>query len=371
MRFLSLILLCALFFLQAPPLFCKADSPKTAGSDAVLSGLGTNLGDVNTDGRTNIFDLLSLLRVLSSEDDPPPSADLDHDGRVNISDLLKLLLYLADPPEPDKDFEYLVVVGKDRVLSGRPIFLWNSIDEQGKVSFEYKVFSNKEIGEVFLVLGGDTLTEVEGMIHAICDADTLLVPDACDLSCGTVPWYVRVTDTEGNWRDTMGITEFTTNARGCIVDPGYPLTGGLIDFPLVLNGPLQRFKIPVGWEFRGDTFRIDLNRSLADSVVFPDIDSLATAIMEDLAQNDSMWNYLGKIKFPRLYVSPAYDRSTSTNVDRLYVDISIFEEIEIIPEDDNEELMNKIGFPLWRRKATLGVVDQNYSLDRTFTSRFK
>jgi len=361
-----------LFFLQAPPLFCKADSQKTAGSDAVLSGLGINLRDVNTDGRTDMLDLRTLLWILRGKDDPPPSADLNDDSRVNIFDLLNLLRYLADPPEPDKDFEFLVVVRNDRILSGRSIFLWNSIDEQGKVSSNYKIYSNKEIKEIVLILGRDTMTEVEGRTPTICDADTLLVTDACDLSCGTIPWYVRVTDTEGNWRDTMGITEFTTNTRNCHVDPGYPLTGGLIDFPLVLNGPLQRFKIPVGWEFRGDTFRIDLNRSHLDSVVFPDIDSLATAIMEDLSENDSMWKTLKKIGFSRLYVSPAYDRSTSRNVDRLYVDISIMaEKTEIIPEDDNEELMDRLGFPLWRRRATLGVVDQNYMLDRTYTSKYK
>ena len=122
MRFLSVILLWALFFLQAPCLFAGEDLEKKSGSAALLSGLGTRLGDVTRDYTTNTFDLLYLLIVLNSEDEPPPSADVDKDGRVNIFDLLKLLQYMAEPPEPDSDFEFLVVI-KNRILSGLKIFL--------------------------------------------------------------------------------------------------------------------------------------------------------------------------------------------------------------------------------------------------------
>ncbi|MEA2062400.1 MAG: dockerin type I repeat-containing protein, partial [Gemmatimonadota bacterium] len=332
MRLLSLILLWAVFFLQPSCLSARDDPEKNPGPAAVLSGLGANPGDVNRDSRTDIFDLFSLLWVLTRKNEPTPSADLDKDGQVNIFDLLALLRYLGSPPEPDSDFEFLVVLNKRKLLSGESIFLWGGIGEDGKVSTLYKIYSNKEIEEAILVFGGDTLTELEGRTPILCDADTISVPFGYDLSCGHIPWYVRVSDAEGNWRDTMGITEFTTNPRGTLVDPGYPLTGGLIDFPLVLKGPLQRFIIPCGVELPGDTFRIDLNRSRADSVVFPDIDSLATAIMEDLAENDSIWNEINPLNFPRLYVSPAFERSTSRNANRLYFEYSVMAEVyEIIP----------------------------------------
>ena len=52
-------------------------------------------GDVNGDSKTNIFDLLELLGVLSEVKDPPSAADLDRNDIVNIFDLLELLKLLC------------------------------------------------------------------------------------------------------------------------------------------------------------------------------------------------------------------------------------------------------------------------------------
>ena len=52
-------------------------------------------GDVNQDGKVNIFDLLDLLRILAGTQDETSSADVSQDGKVNIFDLLELLKLLS------------------------------------------------------------------------------------------------------------------------------------------------------------------------------------------------------------------------------------------------------------------------------------
>ena len=53
-------------------------------------------GDINADGRVNVFDLLAILSAWGDCLPPPPPeapcpADLNHDGRINVTDLLTLL----------------------------------------------------------------------------------------------------------------------------------------------------------------------------------------------------------------------------------------------------------------------------------------
>jgi len=52
-------------------------------------------GDVNSDGKTNIFDLLELLRHLSGSKPPSTQSDINKDGVFNIFDLLALLQSLS------------------------------------------------------------------------------------------------------------------------------------------------------------------------------------------------------------------------------------------------------------------------------------
>ncbi|MFC1537755.1 S8 family serine peptidase [Gemmatimonadota bacterium] len=53
-------------------------------------------GDVDQNGKANIFDLLKLLRLLSGQDtSPSPCADLNGDLQLNIFDLLELLKILS------------------------------------------------------------------------------------------------------------------------------------------------------------------------------------------------------------------------------------------------------------------------------------
>ena len=52
-------------------------------------------GDVDNSGKTDIFDLLKLLKILSGREQPTPAADIDGNGIVNIFDLLDLLKILS------------------------------------------------------------------------------------------------------------------------------------------------------------------------------------------------------------------------------------------------------------------------------------
>ena len=55
-------------------------------------------GDVNADGKANIFDLLGLLKVLAgieNDADYVQRSDITGDGKANIFDLLELLKLLA------------------------------------------------------------------------------------------------------------------------------------------------------------------------------------------------------------------------------------------------------------------------------------
>ena len=81
-----------------------------AGAAFPQSPVGENStyrGDIREDGRVDIFDLLALLKVLSSgefESDRQrivANVDKSEDGRVNIFDLLALLQVLAGVVEPD------------------------------------------------------------------------------------------------------------------------------------------------------------------------------------------------------------------------------------------------------------------------------
>ncbi len=68
----------------------------TAGqSTIVLEGASVLPGDVNANGKVNIFDLLALLRELQGRD-TYPNSDVNNDGRVNIHDLIALLRILHD-----------------------------------------------------------------------------------------------------------------------------------------------------------------------------------------------------------------------------------------------------------------------------------
>ncbi|HLA38717.1 MAG TPA: dockerin type I domain-containing protein, partial [Candidatus Glassbacteria bacterium] len=50
-----------------------------------------NTGDVDSNDRTDVFDLLAMLRVISHQVEPTDCSDLNRDGRTDIFDLITLL----------------------------------------------------------------------------------------------------------------------------------------------------------------------------------------------------------------------------------------------------------------------------------------
>ncbi|MBW7996046.1 MAG: M6 family metalloprotease domain-containing protein [Candidatus Glassbacteria bacterium] len=56
-------------------------------------------GDLDGNGRVDIFDLLSLLQVLGGKPDTSGAGDLDGNGRVDIFDLIEILRLLRNPSE--------------------------------------------------------------------------------------------------------------------------------------------------------------------------------------------------------------------------------------------------------------------------------
>ena len=369
-RLFCLIILLSIFTYHSP--IALAYPEAAGGNNTSPAPLGAgNIGDVNRDGKLNIFDLLVILNYLQRST-PPAEADVDGSGSVDISDLVSILNLLTATSYPvSRELEFLVTIDLCDLFDSR-VYSW-TIDDSGLVRPSFQVHSNKNLHQVLFVLGKDTLTATEGTIPPICDVDTCVIDTTftCFFDGGIHPWYIKVTDTDGNWRDTSGTTKFLVYGP-CDIDWGDTRIGRKIDFPLILYGPLQRFKIKL-FDFR-DTYilNIDLNRSRADSVVFTEIDSLANSIMEDLAQHDSVWHTLTIYDNPsRLFVSGAVDRWTAKKVDRLFFKGWYgWLQPEIYPLDDNEELMEKLGFPSWFRNIEYYFSD-NYLLDYDIFEKYK
>jgi hypothetical protein len=94
--------------------------------------------------------------------------------------------------------------------------------------------------------------------------------------------------------------------------------------------------------------------------------------MEDLAQHDSVWHTLTIYDNPsRLFVSGAVDIWTGKKVDRLFFKWGfLVRQPEVYPLDDNEGLMEKLGFPSWFRNIEYFFAD-NYRFDSTIYKKYK
>jgi hypothetical protein len=56
-----------------------------------LAGMCLLDGDLDSNGRRDIFDLLELLKIVSHRNEPTLCSDLDGSGRTDIFDLIELL----------------------------------------------------------------------------------------------------------------------------------------------------------------------------------------------------------------------------------------------------------------------------------------
>jgi len=362
-------------FLLLLSLICGVlpEADTVSAGNASPEAWGTSLGDVNGDGKRNIFDLLSMLQILQGTVEHTPAADLDNSGKVDVSDLVVLLQYLVNPPEKEPDLDFLLLV-QHQDLFDPLIILIGGWETTGEVKFDYKLYANKEIKEFIVVLDGDTLHKKEGYTPALCNLDTIEIPTyRChEISCGNFPWYVSVTDIDGNRRDSTGTTEIRiVFCVGLDVDGDTWLVSQPIEFPVVLEGADQAFQIDP--HISREMMTVDLNRANRDSVVFTCMDSLAAAIMEDLIENDSVWHYIQRWQRYKgqLFVSPAYNICTSEKEDRLvlWLDHNAATPL-ILPVGENEILLGKIGFPLWIRQQA-GLVDHSiYRVDSLWYEKY-
>ena len=96
--FLSLFIALLMFFCVWPVAF----------TNIFAAASFSYRGDINEDGRVNIFDLLETLKILSNKIEPSERtrqiADIDKNGSVNIFDLLGLLKVISGKEQPETIF---------------------------------------------------------------------------------------------------------------------------------------------------------------------------------------------------------------------------------------------------------------------------
>ena len=132
-----------------------------------------------------------------------------------------------------------------------------------------------------------------------------------------------------------------------------------MEFPLVLQGYSQQFKIYTEEPgiFKRDTVQFNLNPSSADSVIFPDIDSLVNKLenirKEDLEQKGGQ-GFGEFFSFDKAFYFPV-----SGYVNRLILRNESPMPIVLEPLDGNEELLDKLGFPKWYHEIPY-ILDWNY-----------
>jgi len=331
-------------------------------------------GDANSDGSINIFDLLTLLKALCKPGLANPASDIDNNGTVDECDLVSLLYLLAGKTLPEDDLQFLVLIN-NHLLRQTSGWYYRGYEHQqeivdNKISLPYRIYGNREIREVVFVLGGDTLRGLKGVTPAMTLTDTSNLESwSKTLTAGIIPWHVEVTDYFGNNSQNSGETGFLIGIiePNTIEDPDFSYFGLPIDFPLVLRGQSQKFILS---QRKYTGYEIDLNSASADSIVFPDIDSLATGIMNCLfAYYLEIYRETGSQPHLLFSAAPAIDRETGCRVNRLVFKDLYFGDVEILPINENEEILKAIGFPAWVR-SFLPYFLPNLDFDSAWFSKY-
>ena len=355
-RIISLFISACLLVVLPVLLYAFGVFPRSRPyTDSFLSASGSSIGgDINGDGRRNIFDLLSLLTVISGESSYSPAADLDGNAKADIFDLLVMLKLLSRSIVQEDKLEFVLALGTHQIIGSRLLIVDNaedceSIPKPVPVKRRLRFYSNKPIEEFFFVFGGDTLHSPEEKIGFMYDPDTLGLADSILIDpfkaikiVTRIPWHLRLRAADGTKIDSSGTTE--CQILFCIIIDGlFTLLSREIDFPLVLEGAPQSFTVFMQGPVPRDTIRIDLNPENSGIVIYPDIDSLVTAI------NACIKNHKSKDGKPGIEswidFGPAVDLNSGRKTSRLaleYPDCFI-----IYPLDGNEELTDKLGFPAW------------------------
>ena len=90
-------------------------------------------------------------------------------------------------------------------------------------------------------------------------------------SVDSIPWSLELEDLEGNIISDSGLVKVNIDFD-VIVDGGPNFFGKEIQFPVVLNGPDQRFT------YKSENIVVDLNPEKRPNVIYHDIVSLCNAI---------------------------------------------------------------------------------------------
>ncbi|MEA2062231.1 MAG: hypothetical protein U9P14_00910, partial [Gemmatimonadota bacterium] len=226
-----------------------------------LSIASTN-GDVNRDGATNIFDLLTLLPQISGREPATEYSDLDGSGGTDIFDLLELLSLLNEQREP---LEVLATVGGN-LLTTPMVNSLSQFNGTNEVRDRYHIYSNREISRVEFMFDGEILTDTSGLTPVFfrADPDTVQLISLVDYFTNSEPvtWKVTIWDQFGKTASDSGTTQFSVVYPEICMDGPSVYVWDEIAFPLVLRGPLQRFGIEANSSLTPsglDTFFIDLN----------------------------------------------------------------------------------------------------------------
>ncbi len=321
------------------------------------SALAAKPGDVNRDSCLSFQDMRDLLRHFV---DPalPAEADVNRDGREDILDALDLVrLYSvvnAPPPEPDS-LEvvpilqlYYLCSGLMLVLPTKAINVDSVMKNDSAFTFQiaFRQYANKELSGSELSFGDETFPAPPDSLWVTFRTSSY---DSAShfFHTDSIPWSIQAVAVGGQRFEQSGRTAFSCPGPGVLLDYGScPFLGDEIPFPLVLRGPWQRFAVRVtNYLVNEYSIEVDLNPEGADSVVFADIDSLATAIMREVVLNDPA--HSGRF----LLVSPAVEISTGIVTRRLILDTNGIQSYPtIIPLDGNRTLLHRLGLPEWRRK---------------------
>ena len=298
--------------------------------------------DLNGDSRMDVLDLLTLLTAMQPGSTVAAETDLDQSGATDMDDVLIMLCLLRDETSQENIFEYALVINSIRVLENSNVWsVQSSGTDEPQNLLWYTISASRELDNFSLAFNGIVISDsLQGHLPKTFSKDTLIVKlwnyvsqkrFDFDFSVDSIPWSLELEDLEGNIISDSGLVKVNIDFD-VIVDGGPNFFGKEIQFPVVLNGPDQRFT------YKSENIVVDLNPEKRPNVIFHDIVSLCGAINRNSSN---------------LYqsVAPAYNYAESKQVNIIEIHIRDWGwPSPPEPLDGNTVLLDKIGFPEWIRK---------------------
>lgn len=325
-------------------------------------------GDINSDRKLDVQDLLALLKRLINPA-LQSNSDVNRDGKTDIFDLLALLrLYssVTAPPPSDDDLSAIVKMSRSKLHSGSlGMSVYGKIVNDSTRAFKvnFSIYANKEISSIRLDFNGNLFSEIS-------DSVTIIIPESHYEAnehiyrSDSIAWRLSVVAKDGGRFTQEGKTSFRFPGPNVVLDRLYPFCGDEIEFPLVLKGPWQRFA-SFQWDNLGDhAVEIDLNPTGSDSVLFADIDTLAASIMWEIIKNDTSGSY----KYGNfVHVTAAQRRDGSGKTNRLIFDahwMGGYPRLRSL--DGNRLLLHKLGLKEWLLSIEAPFLDTEFQTQDTY-----